>query len=90
MQWTYGVYVIELSLGRKVVYVGQTCWTPEERFRQHRQGYKSSKWPRKYGVRLRPGLWRGYPRYATRKESERAEIKLANALRKRGYTVYSN
>lgn len=88
--WTYGVYVIELSLGRKTVYVGQTCHTPEERFRQHKAGYKSSRWARKYGVRLRPGLWKGYKRFNTRKEAEDAEKRLARALERRGFKVYSH
>ena len=43
--------------GKPCVYVGMTGKSPEERFAQHKKGYKASRYARKYGVRLRPRLY---------------------------------
>jgi predicted GIY-YIG superfamily endonuclease len=90
---TYNVYVIELddSLreGEKpAVYVGETSRTPEERFEQHKSGYKSSKWVRRYAVRLRPRLYRSYNPISTRDEAKALEKRLGKKLESRGYTVF--
>ena len=45
-------------------YVGMTGIFPEERFKQHKSGYKSSYWPRKYGVRLRPDIYEKYNNFS--------------------------
>jgi hypothetical protein len=44
---------------------------------------------REYGVRLRPRLYASVGLFETRAESERAETKLAEKLR-RGFAVWSN
>ena len=90
---TYNVYVIELDpslrAGEKpAVYVGETTRTPEERFEQHKAGYRSSKWVRKFGVRLRPRLYRSYNPIATREEAKAIEKRLGEKLAARGYTVF--
>src|SRR5436190_16065804 len=90
---TYNVYVIELDpslrTGEKpAVYVGETTRTPEERFEQHKAGYRSSKWVRKFGVRLRPRLYRSYNPIATREEAIAIEKRLGEKLAARGYTVF--
>jgi hypothetical protein len=36
--------------GMQCLYVGQTARTPEERFEQHKEGYKSNKYTKKYGL----------------------------------------
>jgi hypothetical protein len=72
------------------LYVGQTARTPEERFAQHRAGVRSSRIVREYGVRLRPRLYANVGPFETRAESERAEVKLAEKLRRRGFAVWSN
>ena len=72
------------------VYVGQTVRTPEERFAQHRAGVRSSHIVREYGVRLRPKLYANVGPFETRAEAERAETKLAERLRRRGYAVWNN
>src|SRR6266487_480369 len=62
----YYVYVIELddTVGDRrdpkhpSVYVGQSAVPPAERFRQHKEGYRSSRHVRKHGKHLRPGLYR--------------------------------
>ena len=71
-------------------YVGQTARTPEERFAQHQNGIRSSRIVREYGVRLRPRLYANVGPFESRAESERAETKLAEKLRRRGYVVWSN
>ena len=72
------------------LYVGQTARTPEERFAQHLAGTKSSRIVKEYGVRLRPRLYANVGPFETRAESERAETKLAEKLRRRGFAVWSN
>ena len=72
------------------VYVGQTARTPEERSAQHQNGIRSSRVVREYGVRLRPRLYANGGPFETRGEAERAETKLAEKLRRRGYAVWSN
>ena len=72
------------------VYVGQTARTPEERFAQHLAGIRSSRIVREYGVRLRPRLYANVGPFETRADSERAETRLAEKLRRRGFAVWSN
>jgi hypothetical protein len=72
------------------LYVGQSCHDPETRFQQHKQGYKSNRYVRKYGLRLKKRLYKKYNPMKTRKESELMEKKLAEKLRKKGYGVWSN
>jgi hypothetical protein len=68
------------------IYVGMTGLTPEERFKKHLKGYKSSGWVHKYGLRLLYSLTEGLNpmRY---EEAVHMEAKLAEELRRRGYTV---
>jgi predicted GIY-YIG superfamily endonuclease len=92
----YYVYVIELddSVGPRrdprypSVYVGQSAVPPAERFRQHKEGYRSSRHVRKHGKYLRPRLYRHFNPMATRNEAVATERELARRLRNRGYTVY--
>jgi hypothetical protein len=70
------------------VYVGSTYLSPEERFQQHLAGVHKNRYAFRYGVRLRPRLYRGHQDYATRPEAEAAEKRLAERLRKRGYGVW--
>ncbi|HOD19701.1 MAG TPA: GIY-YIG nuclease family protein [Candidatus Fermentibacter daniensis] len=70
------------------VYVGSTALTPEERFIQHKNGTRSNRYARRFGVRLRPRLYKNYQGIATRKLAELKEKRLAERLRKRGYAVW--
>lgn len=95
------VYVIELSddVGPRAnpafpwVYVGQTSQTPEDRFRQHRDGARNekgrlySKWPHRHGVRLRLDLYEQEAVLYTKDDALRAEAALAERLRRKGYSV---
>ena len=70
------------------VYVGQSAVPPEERLRQHKNGYRSSRYVRKHGKHLRPLLYRHFNPIATRDQALAIERELARRLRNRGYTVY--
>jgi predicted GIY-YIG superfamily endonuclease len=92
----YHVYVIELSDGagprvspqKPNVYVGQTVRDPQVRFAQHLTGVKASRVVRRFGVRLRPRLYRNYGPYRSRDEALEGERDLAARLRRRGFTVH--
>ncbi len=92
----YYVYVVELddAVGPRrdprypSVYVGQSVVPPAERLRQHKDGYRSSRYVRKYGRHLRPRLYRRLNPMATRDQAVSMEQELARRLRGRGYTVY--
>ena len=69
------------------VYIGMTGRTPEERFKQHKTGYKANKYVRKYGLRLRPRLY-AYHNPMTYEEAKAMEVEKARRLRNRGYAVW--
>ena len=74
--------------GMPCVYVGMTIHQPGDRFEQHMAGYRSSKYPRHYGVELALELIEGFdPRGL--KDSER-EAALADWLRAQGFAVWQN
>ena len=92
----YYVYVVELddAVGPRrdprypSVYVGQSVVPPAERLRQDTDGYRSSRYVRRYGKHLRPRLYRRLNPMATRDQAVAMEQELARRLRHRGYTVY--
>jgi len=69
------------------LYVGMTGLTPEQRFAQHKEGYKSCKYPRNYGKWLRKRLYEKL-NPMTYEEACAKEISLAGELRKRGFAVW--
>lgn len=71
------------------VYVGMTGLTPEERFAQHRRGYKSGRYAREYGEKLLPHLYERYNPMTFDEAVEREEW-LAARLRARGFAVWQN
>ena len=75
--------------GKPLAYVGMTSRTPEERFEQHKTGYKSARLARKFGVRLKP---RQYTTLnpMTYNEAVKMEKLRTKQLRKRGWGVWSN
>ena len=91
----YTVYVINLSddVGPRInphrwVYVGQTQKTPEERFEEHRRGYKASKWVKNYGLHLNYELFsRAVPQVRFRQDALAIESQLATDLEDRGFNV---
>ena len=75
--------------GQPCVYVGMTSKSPEERFRDHKEGHKSNRYVRKYGRHLRPSDFEGL-NPMTYDEAFDMEIDLAWRLRERGYGVWQN
>ncbi len=78
------------------LYVGMTSKTPEERFKQHKTGYRNKKGHKissnivqKYGRYLRPSLYNHLDKM-TRTEALKMEEKLALELRRKGYAVWFN
>lgn len=74
--------------GMPCVYVGITVHDPGDRFLQHKSGYKSSRFPCKYGVELTPELMEGFDETGL-DEMER-EPALADWLRDQGFGVWQN
>ena len=75
---------------RACYYVGQTSHDPETRFKQHKTGYKSNSFVKRYGQRL---AWRKFKKYnpiETREEAEHIEQQLTDKLRRKGHGVWSN
>ncbi|MCH8011301.1 MAG: hypothetical protein IIA61_05040 [Candidatus Marinimicrobia bacterium] len=70
------------------VYIGQSYYPPEIRFEQHKEGYRSNKYAKEYGIALKPELYDKYNPIPTRKDAEEIEAWLAKELRKKGYTVW--
>ncbi len=75
--------------GKPCVYVGMTGRTPDERFRQHKEGYKSSRYPHRHGKYLRRKLFE-HLNPMTYKRAADMEVELARQLRNRGYGVWQN
>jgi hypothetical protein len=75
--------------GRMCFYVGMTGLTPEERFRNHKRGYKGNRFVREFGIRLLPELYEKLNPMAYA-EAAKKEEDLARALRKRGFGVWQH
>ena len=74
--------------GMPCVYVGITIHTPGDRFQQHKVGYRSSKYPRKYGIELALDLLDGFDE--TGLSDREKEPALAGWLREQGIAVWTN
>ena len=72
------------------VYVGLTGVTPEERFENHKRGYKASYYPKTYGTRLIPELGVTLDSSMPYEEALSKEVELASKLRSEGYAVWQN
>jgi hypothetical protein len=85
------VYVVRLAHpqaeGRDAFYVGMTGLPVEERFANHKRGYRSARVVHKYGIELAPEWYDGIPPmpYA---EAVRAEATLADDMRDLGHLVF--
>ena len=75
--------------GMPCVYVGMTVHEPGDRFEQHMLGYRSSKYPHRYGVELAQELLDGFDVDAGLSDAER-EAALADWLRRQGFAVWQN
>jgi hypothetical protein len=85
------VYVVRLehprAKGRVAYYVGMTGLPIEERFANHKRGYKCARVVHKYGVALAPEWYRDIPAMPF-EEAVLAEPTLADDLRDLGYLVF--
>jgi hypothetical protein len=68
------------------VYVGMTGLPVDHRFENHKNGYKSARLARKYGVRLMPALYE-HLNPMPFEAAAQMEKDLAEDLRNEGYTV---
>ena len=69
------------------LYVGCTGLKVEERFANHKRGYKGNRYVQEYGIRLRPDFYAFFnpmPYAAART----MEVELAEELRAKGYAVW--
>jgi hypothetical protein len=85
------LYVVRLDHPRagtrKAYYVGMTGLPVEERFANHKRGYKSATVVHKYGVELATELYEGIPAMPY-DEALLAEATLADDLRDLGHLVF--
>jgi hypothetical protein len=70
-------------------YVGMTGLTPEERFQNHKNDYKSNRFVHKYGMYLVPELYEKYNPMSYEKAVKK-EKELAAELRGKGHGVWQN
>ena len=73
---------------KPAVYVGMTGRTAEQRFEQHKSGYKANRFARQFGIRLRKRLYANYQAIPTQAEALLAEQHMVDRRRKRGYAVW--
>lgn len=74
--------------GMPCVYVGITIHDPGDRFEQHKAGYRSSRYPRRYGVELALDLIDGFDRSGLAEDEW--EPALADWLRSQGCAVWQH
>jgi predicted GIY-YIG superfamily endonuclease len=74
--------------GMPCVYVGVTIHDPGERYQQHKTGYRSSRYPREFGVELALELMDGFD--AGGLSDVEKEYALADWLRDQGFAVWQN
>ena len=80
----------EFLLGNRCFYVGQSAKKPEVRFRQHKEGYKSNSFAKKFGLKLVPEFYEKYNTIPTRKDAEELEKYVAEKLRGMRFGVWYN
>ena len=79
------------------LYVGMSSKPPKIRFEQHKTRYKSKKgavissyFVEKYGLYLRPSLYKNYNPITSRSAALAKEKELTRLLRQKRYAVWSN
>ena len=70
--------------------MGQSAKKPEIRFEQHKEGYKSNTYARRFGTKLVPEFYEKYNPIPTRKDAEELEEYVALKLRKERFGVWFN
>ena len=74
--------------GMPCLYVGITIHDPGDRFEQHKSGYKSSRYPKRYGIELAMDLIDGFDDTGL-SDTEREAV-LADWLRDQGCAVWQH
>jgi len=74
--------------GMPCLYVGITIHEPGDRFEQHKTGYRSSRYPRQYGIELALELIDGFA--AEGLSDDEKEAALADWLRDQGCAVWQH
>jgi len=69
------------------VYVGMTGLSPQQRWRNHKDGVKSNRFVERYGLRLLPDVYECFNPMPYRGAAE-MEKELAEELRGRGWAVW--
>lgn len=77
------------DITKPCVYVGSTGLAPEQRFRNHKAGYKGNRFVERYGLRLRPDLYACFNPMPYGGAHE-MEFELADDLRERGFAVWQS
>jgi hypothetical protein len=89
-EFHHSVYVVRRNPDRDprkpAVYVGMTGLPVDHRFENHKNGYKSARLVRKYGLRLLPELYE-YLNPMPYEQAVQMEKDLADDLRTQGYAV---
>jgi len=76
--------------GKPCVYVGSTGKPVEQRYSEHKTGYKANALATRYGKRLRLADMRGIRPRRSSRAIERKEHEVAAALQARGWAVWWN
>ena len=74
--------------GKPCVYVGSTGIGVEKRFEQHKVGYKSNRYAKKFGERLRYNDMKKIRPRKTRASIEKKEAEVARGLQSKGWAVW--
>jgi hypothetical protein len=74
--------------GKPCIYVGATARTREERFAQHKSGYKANRFVKRFGKRLFPWAYRETGEFSCWADAEAAEVALAEHYRSMGWAVW--
>lgn len=75
---------------KEPLYVGSSVRSPDERFDQHKEGYKGNRYVRKFGLELRPDLYEQYNPIPSRADALEIEEYLAGRLRSQGHGVWQH
>ena len=79
-----------LIWGSRCFYVGQSARAPLLRFKQHKEGYKSNSFAKRFGIKLVPEYYEKYNPIPTRADAEELEKYVAEKLKQYGFGVWFN
>ena len=78
------------KIGERCFYIGQSAKATMLRFKQHKDGYKSNSFVKRFGENLVPNFYEKYNPIPTRKDAEELEEYVALNLRNKGFGVWFN